>query len=76
MTKTTRFADVILPTSLYIESGGVFTRLDGKAHFAAYRVKAETCHLEDYRFYAFESRYREWIRKIFLKGRTSPKVIG
>lgn len=54
---------------------GNFATEDGKAHFAAYRVETGTYHAPEFSFNAIEHRYKDWIRKLFVKGGKVPVAV-
>ncbi len=54
---------------------GSFATEDGKAHFAAYRVETGTYHAPEFSFNAIEHRYKDWIRKLFVKGGKVPVAV-
>jgi predicted molibdopterin-dependent oxidoreductase YjgC len=52
-----------------------FATEDGKARFAAYRVETGTYHTPEFSFNAIEHRYKEWIRKLFIKSGKIPAAV-
>ena len=52
-----------------------FATEDGKARFAAYRVETGTYPSREFSHNAIEHRYKEWIRKLFVKGGKVPVAV-
>ncbi len=52
-----------------------FATSDGKAHFVEYPVDARTYSELEYAYNSIEKRYEDWIKHLFLKGKTIPVSI-
>jgi predicted molibdopterin-dependent oxidoreductase YjgC len=59
-------------TALYC---GNFATTSGKAIFTTYPVDTKTFYVDDYSINVIESRYREWIKKLFSKEKKIPVIV-